>query len=75
MPDVEFLKFAAPLGVGGVLALVMFLVYRKDMRYMAELHLAQLEAWKGQTEILVAVVKDNTTALSALVTELRREHA
>lgn len=53
--DLEFTKWLSGLGVGGVLAAVMFTLYRKDAREAAAL-------WKGQTEILVQVVKDNTAA-------------
>lgn len=62
--DLEFTKWLSGLGVGGVLAAVMFTIYRKDMREVA----AQ---WKGQTEILVQVVKDNTAALTQNTTVIQ----
>ena len=49
--------FFASLGVGGVLAWGMFSVYRKDVKQM-------LEAWQGQTALLMKVVTENTQALS-----------
>lgn len=53
------MKWLASLGVGGVLAWAMFMVYRKDAK---EWH----EAWKGQTQLLIQVVKENTAAVTAL---------
>jgi hypothetical protein len=53
--DGEFGKWIITLGVGGVLAFVMFLFYRKDVRQYTEL-------WKAQTELLMLVVKENTAA-------------
>lgn len=69
MADPEILKYLATLGVGGVLAAVMFSIYRKDSLQMQE-------AWKGQSALLVQVVKEVTvavTALSTLVQEMSRE--
>lgn len=57
--DAEFLKYLASLGVGGILAGVIFLVYRKDSK---EMH----NQWKGQAEIMIAVVKENTRAVTEL---------
>ena len=62
--DLETVKFLASLGVGGVLAGIMFFVYRKDANQWQE-------AWKGQTQILVQVVKENTAAVTALIEKLR----
>ena len=55
----EMFKFAATLGVGGVLAGLIFWFYRKDS-------LSHAEAWQGQSEALLRVVKDNTAAVTAL---------
>ena len=63
MLEGETFKFLATLGVGGVLAGFMFLIYRKDSQLWQE-------AWKGQSQILVQVVKENTAAVTALVTKL-----
>jgi hypothetical protein len=54
-----FLQWAATLGVGGVLALAMFYVYRKDMSRYVDL-------WKGQSDALLLVVKENVTAVTAM---------
>lgn len=61
--DSESVKFLASLGVGGVLAGAMFIVYRKDA-------LAWQAAWHGQSQILVQVVKENTAAVTALISKL-----
>lgn len=53
--DNEFLKWLATLGVGGVLAGLMFMFYRKDVR-------AYTELWKSQSELLIEVVKENTAS-------------
>lgn len=56
--DSETLKWFASLGVGGILAGVFYQVGRKD----SERH---IKAWEGMTEILIQIVKDNTTAITA----------
>lgn len=47
------------LGIGGVLAWGMFQVYRKDMQRNNDL-------WKGQSEMLMQVVKENTAAITSI---------
>lgn len=64
--EIELIKMAAPLGVGGVLAAVMFFFYRADAQRNAD-------NWKGQSELLVQVVKENTAAISALTARLDRD--
>lgn len=63
--DAETLKYVASLGVGGSLAGMMFFVYRKDMK-------ANAEDWKGQANLLMAVVKENTAAITALIHLVQR---
>lgn len=63
--DPESLKYLASLGVGGVLAGMMFMIYRKDMK-------ANSTAWQGQSEMLMAVVKENTAAITALIGLVQR---
>ena len=58
-------NFLATLGVGGVLAGVIFGFYRKDMK-MAQ------DFWKHQSELLINVVKDNTIAIVKLTTIIER---
>lgn len=62
----DMVNLVAPLGVGGIMALAMFLIYRKDAK-------EQIESWKGQSEILVQVVKENTAALVALKTVIEHD--
>ena len=64
--DADVLQLLTPLGVGGMLAGIMFIIYRKDA-------IQWQEAWKGQTQILVQVVKENTAAITALVTKLEKD--
>lgn len=56
----DFLKMLPSLGVGGVLAGMMFFFYRKDM-------LKVTEQWQGQTEILVTVVRENSASNASLI--------
>ena len=58
-------KWLVSLGVGGVLAGGMFAVYRKDMRVNSE-------AWRGQSEMLMSVVKENTAAITSLIQLVNR---
>lgn len=67
MGDPETMKIIGSLGLGGILAWGMFLVYRKDS-------LAWQESWKGQQQLLVQVVKENSVAITALVTRLESNH-
>ena len=57
MMDVEFAKWLLTLGVGGALAAFMFAFYCKDVR-------AYTELWKGQSDILMQTIKDNTAAIT-----------
>jgi len=63
--DADTLKYLGSLGVGGTLAGMMFFVYRKDMKSNAE-------AWRGQSDMLMAVVKENTSAITALIQLVQR---
>lgn len=71
--DPEFLKFIASMGVGGVLAWGMFLLYRRDanrhaddlkgvMTRQAEDHESLALIWKNQSDILMRVVQENTSS-------------
>lgn len=55
----EFTKYLATLGVGGVLAGIMFMFYRKDVRMYTDL-------WKAQTELMMKVVQENTASNTKL---------
>lgn len=65
--DQEFLKWFATLGVGGVLAALMFMFYRKDVAQYTSL-------WKGQSEALLEVVKENTAAITELAGIVKALH-
>lgn len=60
MPDPEFVKWLATLGVGGVLAAFMFWFYRKDVKMYTEL-------WQAQTDILMMVIRENTASNIKLI--------
>lgn len=57
MLEPDFIKFIASLPTELILAAVMFLFYRKDVKTYTDL-------WKGQSEMLVQVVKENTVAIT-----------
>lgn len=63
----EFFKWCATLGVGGVIAGLIFMVYRKDIRNYTEL-------WKAQSSILIDVVKENTSSNTKLITVIEALH-
>lgn len=65
--DVEFLKWLATLGVGGVLAGFIFYFYRTDIKSFTE-------QWQGQTKLLMEVVKENTAAITANTTTIQALH-
>lgn len=67
MFDEEFIKFLMTLGVGGVIAGLIFVFYRKDVRIYTD-------QWKGQSEMLTHVVKDNTAAVTANTEVMRSMH-
>lgn len=64
--DAEFAKWLATLGVGGVLAGLMFLFYRKDVKQYTEL-------WKSATDSLMTVVRENTVSNTRLITLLENQ--
>jgi hypothetical protein len=58
--DAEFTKWLLTLGVGGVLAGLMFMFYRKDIKQYTEL-------WKLATDQMMLIVKENTASNSKLI--------
>jgi hypothetical protein len=60
MIDMEFTKWLLTLGVGGILAALIFTFYRKDIKQYTEL-------WKSSTEMLMGVVKENTASNVKLI--------
>lgn len=65
MPDSpEIMQYFTTLGVGGILAWLMFFIHRKDSERWAEQWRHQAELEKGRSEMLVQVVKENTIAIT-----------
>ena len=62
--ELKSLEALLPLGVGGLLAALMFLFYRKDT-------LDSAKRWEGQSALLVTVVKENTAAITSLIEVVR----
>ncbi len=56
-------KLLMQLGVGGIVAVIIFFFYRKDVKQYTEL-------WKTQSEILISVVKENTASNTRLIASL-----
>lgn len=73
--DGESFKWLTSLGVGGVLAWVMFVVHRKDTREWQSVVAAQRDAWRSQAEMLLQVVIANssTIALNTAATKQNTE--
>ena len=72
--DNEFIKWLAGLGVGGVLAGMLFMFYRKDVRQFTELWKLQSDREAARTEMLIGVVKENTQSNTQLVEMIRSLH-
>jgi hypothetical protein len=66
MMDAEFAKWLATLGVGGVLAGLMFMFYRKDIKQYTEL-------WKTATDQLMLIVKENTASNAKLISMIEAQ--
>lgn len=64
--DAEFAKWLATLGVGGVLAGLMFMFYRKDIKQYTEL-------WKNATDQLMLIVKENTASNAKLISMIEHQ--
>jgi hypothetical protein len=64
--DLEFTKWLATLGIGGVLAAFMFTFYRKDVKQYTEL-------WKASTDQLILVIKENTASNTKLISLIESE--
>lgn len=61
----EELKWFATLGVGGVLAGVMFFFYRKDTSDHALQLTEQLDTWRSAATAMMQVVRENSVAITA----------
>ena len=60
-----FTQTLPSLGVGGILAAFMFYFYRKDVYLYTE-------QWKGQSDMLMEVVKENTIAITKLADKIEK---
>ena len=58
----EFLKTLPGLGIGGILALFIYMQARKDSEAHTEVVKGYHESERGRTDMLVRVVTENTTA-------------
>lgn len=58
--DPEFVKYLSTLGIGGILAGLMFMFYRKDVKQYTEL-------WKTATDQMMIIVKENTASNTKLI--------
>ena len=63
--DAKSIEWVMGQGIGAVLALVMFLVYRKDVSNA-------LNSWQGQTKILTELVKESTKAMQSNTDAIER---
>lgn len=63
MPN-DIMQWFATLGVGGILAGGMFLVYRKDMKQNYSSLKEQLAREEKRSEALIEVLKENTEAIT-----------
>lgn len=64
----DFAKYLVSLGVGGIIAGLIFTAYRKDIKMYTEL-------WKTQSELLVTIIKENTRATTENTILVRALHA
>lgn len=70
----EPLQWFTTLGVGGILAGVMFYFYKQLNERFTDYVKAQLEHQKTQTEQVINVVKENTESNTKLVTMIDAIH-
>lgn len=62
------------LGIGGVLALLMFYFYRQLAAQSIDREVANVKAARMQTDMMVGVVQENSKVTSALVTTVDNLH-
>jgi hypothetical protein len=66
MIDLEALKTLSPLGIGGLLACVMFLFYRQDFLRERANHQAERERQEHREDRLLQVLERNAAAYERL---------
>lgn len=72
--SLELVKFLSSLGVGGVIAGVLFFFYRKDVKQFTDLWQAQAALNYKQAELMIAIVKENTAAFIQNTEVLKSMH-
>jgi len=60
MDQTTLAQWFSTLGINSALAVLMFYFYRKDVN-------AYVDLWKGQSDQLIQVVKENTVAITRLL--------
>ena len=66
MPDLELIRALTPLGVGGLLACVIFIYYRLDFLRERQNHLAECERQAKREERLLDMIERNAAASERL---------
>ena len=66
MPDLDLIKTLSPLGVGGLLAVVIFIFYRLDFLRERQNHKAECERQADREERLLGMVERNAAASERL---------
>lgn len=66
MPDLDLIKTLSPLGVGGLLAVVIFVFYRLDFLRERQNHVAELERQAKREERLLDMIERNAAASERL---------
>lgn len=68
------IEWFATLGVGGIVAAFMFMYYRRDVKYYTELWKEQAESNREVIKQMLGVIRDNTEALTKLVSVVDSLH-
>jgi hypothetical protein len=68
MPDLELIRTLSPLGVGGLLAVVLFIFYRLDFLRERQNHVVERERQKREERLLDMIERNATAAERLAVT-------
>ena len=66
MPDLDLVKTLSPLGVGGLLACVIFVYYRFDFLRERQNHVVERERQAKREERLLDIIERNAAASERL---------
>jgi hypothetical protein len=66
MPDLDLIKTLSPLGVGGLLAVVIFIFYRLDFLRERQNHQVERERQAKREERLLDMIERNAAASERL---------